>query len=744
MEKRWVFFAVVLFGIVLFSIVANSASDNGKVSLKVIDKLASQGSVKVIVDTKTNQLSAMGLQTNVKSYSVEINQSDLNQLIADRNVKDIYYDYPVYAFLQDSAPLINATATWQTQIGGINITGMGQTICIIDTGVNYSNSDLGGCFGEGCKVIGGYDFVNHDSNPMDDNGHGTHVAGIVAANGGIRGIAPDAKIISIKVLDSAGSGSLSDIVSGINWCVGNSSDYNISAISMSLGTRAPDLFNSYCDGEPGLSSLKNAIDAAIGKNISVIAASGNDGNTTAVSIPACIQNVTAVGSSTKSDGISSFSNRNAITHLFAPGSSINSTRLNSNDNCLGGDCSCLGNYMICSGTSMATPMVAAAFTLIRQYYYLGAGKILTPLEIQNALNSTGKKIDDSAGSGFNFSRIDIYSAIRSLDVFPPEVSFISPLNRVYHPQEIIVNITNSSDAVYVWWNNGSVGAKNLSYTSPVSLNLSNGNYTFYVYANDSKNNINSSSINFSIANPLINLSLISPSQNGNVSEGRFFNISVNASCFNADCGELNISASLNSSGDISLINTTIGATPFYTNESNPRNISLNRDESQIVVFYVNATGDAGDNYTFFVNVNTTFNMSISAIVSNINLSVQAYLCVGSWTCSGWSACSGERQTRTCTDENACGNESNKPSESQSCDDGGSPGGGGPSHFIPLVVKNVTKVTQINNTNIEQGGNNTNRTTNTPASQGNSKGYIIIFSIIVIGGVMIAYLIKKHG
>jgi hypothetical protein len=89
---------------------------------------------------------------------------------------------------------------------------MGKTIAIIDTGVAYTHPDLGGCLGPNCKVIGGYDFVNNDADPMDDHGHGTHVAATAAGNGLFKGIAPDAKILGYKVLSAGGSGSGTAII----------------------------------------------------------------------------------------------------------------------------------------------------------------------------------------------------------------------------------------------------------------------------------------------------------------------------------------------------------------------------------------------------------------------------------------------------------------------------------------------------------------------------------------------------
>ncbi|KKL06009.1 hypothetical protein LCGC14_2600340, partial [marine sediment metagenome] len=86
------------------------------------------------------------------------------------------------------------------------------------------------------QVIGGYDFVNEDDDPMDDNGHGTHVAGIVASqNPTYKGVAPGANIVAAKVLNSAGSGWFTDIAAAIDWCMDNKDTYNIVAMSLSLG-----------------------------------------------------------------------------------------------------------------------------------------------------------------------------------------------------------------------------------------------------------------------------------------------------------------------------------------------------------------------------------------------------------------------------------------------------------------------------------------------------------------------------
>src|SRR3989338_7120208 len=146
----------------------------------------------------------------------------------------------------------------------MNITGKGETACVIDSGIDYTHPDLGGCTndtflaGNCSKVIAGHDFKNNDTNPIDDQGHGTHVAGIIAStNETYRGVAPDATLVAIKVCDNTTGGNCADedIINGIDWCINNASKYNISVISMSLGGGS---FTTYCDDVGSESAFKAA------------------------------------------------------------------------------------------------------------------------------------------------------------------------------------------------------------------------------------------------------------------------------------------------------------------------------------------------------------------------------------------------------------------------------------------------------------------------------------------------------
>ncbi|MFA5357896.1 MAG: S8 family serine peptidase [archaeon] len=112
---------------------------------------------------------------------IEMTRSQAQTVRTLPYIKGVYLDENVSIELSDSVPQINADDVWNLKnLQNQNITGKGIRVGVIDTGVDYKHPDLGGCLGAGCKVAGGYDFVNKDEDPMDDHGHGTHVAGIIA------------------------------------------------------------------------------------------------------------------------------------------------------------------------------------------------------------------------------------------------------------------------------------------------------------------------------------------------------------------------------------------------------------------------------------------------------------------------------------------------------------------------------------------------------------------------------------
>lgn len=263
-------------------------------------------------------------------------------------------------------------------------TGIGRKIVVLDTGYNYNHPELKSSY------LLGKSFVKNVSDSMDDNGHGSHVAGIITADGvdpKAKGVAPDAGIIAGKVLDQNGSGYFSDVVAGIYWAVdgpdgiyGTADDFGADAINMSLGTGMPYVYKGFCNNV--LPDLTNAIKYAVDRNVTVVVAAGNSGGA-GVSIPGCISYSTTVGAVDSKDKVASFSSKGNALDITAPGVNIYSTILGS-------------SYATWSGTSMATPMVSGVIALVKN-----AHPVFTQNQVENKLFSTAKDLG-SAGKDTSY------------------------------------------------------------------------------------------------------------------------------------------------------------------------------------------------------------------------------------------------------------------------------------------------------------------------------------------------------
>ncbi|SCL46954.1 Subtilase family protein [Micromonospora eburnea] len=194
----------------------------------------------------------------------------------------------------DSVPLIGAPEVWRrTDPAGRPARGHGVTVAVIDTGVDYRHPALGGGFGPGHRVVGGYDFANDDTDPMDDNGHGTHVAGIIAGTGAggdmaVTGVAPDATLTAYKVLNEYGWGDTEDIIAALEAAVDPANPYRADVVNMSLGATGD-----------GTDPVGLAATRAVRAGVVVVAAAGNDGpGERTVDTPAAADGVLAVGAST--------------------------------------------------------------------------------------------------------------------------------------------------------------------------------------------------------------------------------------------------------------------------------------------------------------------------------------------------------------------------------------------------------------------------------------------------------------
>ncbi|GAB2785083.1 serine protease [Streptomyces chlorus] len=240
--------------------------------------------------------------------------------------------------------------------------GAGVTVYIIDTGVRISHRDFGG------RARHGWDFVQNDRTAQDGNGHGTHVAGIVA--GKTYGVAKRARIVSVRVLDNAGSGTTAQVIAGIDWVTRNA--------------RKPAVANLSLGGFHN-AQLNAAVRASIASGVSYTVAAGNEGKAAALYSPAGVTQAITVGATDRQDKKPAFSNHGSAVDLFAPGVTITSAAATSDT-----------GRVAASGTSMASPHVAGAAAL-----YLAGHRRATPAQVASALvkeATTGKVSGRGLGS----------------------------------------------------------------------------------------------------------------------------------------------------------------------------------------------------------------------------------------------------------------------------------------------------------------------------------------------------------
>ncbi|QKQ98617.1 S8 family serine peptidase [Candidatus Nanohaloarchaea archaeon] len=314
----------------------------------------------------------------INGVAVSIPEVAAENLASKDFVREIQPDFKVETVLSESTQTVNAEKVWNKNATGENI-----DVAVLDTGI------------EDNTILDVEKQVYYAGSDTDDlNGHGTHVAGIVASpNERYTGVAPGADLFDVKVLESEGTGSASDVIEGLEYAVNNGAEI----ATLSLGAQVET-----CDGS---SALSEAVNNAVEKGLVVTVAAGNAGpEDQTITAPGCAERALTVGSSSNGE-VSEFSSRGPTADgrtkpdLVAPGERITSLWKNSGNS---------PQFNTLSGTSMATPHVAGAAAIL-----LAEKSGLTPREVKNITTYTATDLeypDDAQGSG----RLNVYAAYQAV------------------------------------------------------------------------------------------------------------------------------------------------------------------------------------------------------------------------------------------------------------------------------------------------------------------------------------------
>ncbi len=458
-----------------------AAASNSRDDLSsLLEKAKADGSVRVIVALKTSEAASAATEAitpdNLRSkqaaiaavqesvlnrlekgeikdirkfevfpyMALEVSASALEKLTSLPEVASVGKDIIFYPSLAQSAAIVGAAQAWMA-----GNTGAGQTIAIVDTGVDKFHPFLRGkVVSEACYSTtyppdsavnicpGGVSYVGTDagvncSTTIQDCGHGTHVAGIAAGKGqSFSGIARDASIIAIQAGSRFDSAAIcpnyvtpcvafyfSDVYSSLErvLTLQQTSGLKIASVNLSLG--GAEVYDAFCDNRTiYTTAMKSAVDRLRLAGVATIVAAGNNGSNIGLTVPACLSNVVSVGSTTDGTGtlpldeLSAFSNCSSYMSLLAPGEVITSSVPGVS----------YGAYM---GTSMAAPHVAGAWAILK-----GKKPTATFDEVLSSLTSTGRPV--VACSTF-YPRIQIDAAVRAVDYVPGTSASTSTTTTTY-------------------------------------------------------------------------------------------------------------------------------------------------------------------------------------------------------------------------------------------------------------------------------------------------------------------------
>ena len=332
----------------------------------------------------------------IQAYVVEVKQEWMDAVLEDTLEWQIEVDHHITAQMNRASDLIGLQWAHEHGYYGENV-----GVAILDTGISLHNDFL--VKGENRRIIAFKDFINNRPELYDDNGHGTHVAGIVGGNGysskgRYTGVAPKCNYIIVKVLNYKGDGNISDVLAGLQWVIDNKEKYNIRIVNISVGTATKEKADEN-------SLLVKAVDEVWNHGIVVVVAAGNNGpGPMSISTPGISRKVITVGSSDDNitvelygNKVTDYSGRGPTSacikkpDIVAPGSNIVSCNavkygsrfrpspfFKSESNML---------YTVKSGTSMATPIVSGAIALL-----LGVHPEMTNLDVKMKLKSSAKDL----------------------------------------------------------------------------------------------------------------------------------------------------------------------------------------------------------------------------------------------------------------------------------------------------------------------------------------------------------------
>lgn len=354
---------------------------------------------------------------------------------------------------------------WNTVNANYGFDGRGQTVAVIDSGIAYDHYALGGGYGANYRVVGGYDFTENDANPYDDGtagSHGTHVAGIIGSSDSThKGVASGVDLVGLRVFSDSGAGYFSWVEQALQWVHQNRNAFEnpITAVNLSLGVSS---WNS--ESIPAWANLEDEFAQLEADGIFIAVSAGNSFtsyNTTGLSYPAASPHVVPV-MSVDDSGLLSYYSQRSTRAIAGPGRGITSTV----PDYAGNNNSVADDWKGMSGTSMASPYIAGASTLIRQAMELVGMSGITQDAIYDHMMATADSFFDSATST-TFKRLNLQSAI---DALIPDDDFGSSMIDAYNLGTMTSGTMNGmistlSDADYFRFTAGATGSVSFNATS---------------------------------------------------------------------------------------------------------------------------------------------------------------------------------------------------------------------------------------------------------------------------------------